>query len=1340
MPKRTDIGSILVLGAGPIVIGQACEFDYSGTQACKALKAEGYRVILVNSNPATIMTDPDLASATYVEPLTPEMVERIIDKERPDAILPTLGGQTALNLAMELMRKGVLERYGVEVIGAKPDAIQKAESRQRFREAMERIGLESPRGRVVQSVDEALAALDWIGFPAIVRPSFTLGGEGGGIANTCAELVEVVKRGLALSPIGEVLVEESLLGWKEYELEVVRDHADNCIIVCSIENIDPMGIHTGDSITVAPALTLTDKEYQRLRDASIACLREIGVDTGGSNVQFAINPETGRMVIIEMNPRVSRSSALASKATGFPIAKIAAKLAVGYRLDELKNDITKVTPASFEPTIDYIVTKLPRFAFEKFPGSEAVLTTSMKSVGEVMAIGRSFKESLQKALRSLETGLTGLDEVEIAGARRADGSVDQERVLEALSQRAPDNIVRIAQALRLGLTVDAIHQACRIDRWFLRQIADLVAMEEDVRLHGLPSDRDAFAGIKRAGFSDARLAKLAGLSVAAVRQHREQRAVHPVFKRVDTCAAEFRSLAPYLYSTYESELDDGANCEAHPSERDKVLILGGGPNRIGQGIEFDYCCVHAAYALSEAGYETIMVNCNPETVSTDYDTSDRLYFEPLTAEDVIEIARKEGSRGRLRGAIVQFGGQTPIKLAAELEHAGIPILGTPPDVIDLVEDRERFRQFLHQVGLKQPDNGTASTVEEAEAVAERIGYPVLLRPSYVLGGRAMQLVEDVHALRKYMVEAARVSGPNPVLIDQFLDGAIECDVDAVSDGVDVYVAALMQQVEEAGVHSGDSACVLPPYSLSSAVQAELRQQTRLLARRLGVVGLMNIQYAVRGGDIYVLEVNPRASRTVPFVAKATSVPIAKIAARVMAGEPLARFELTEPRLRHVAVKEAVLPFARFPGSDVVLGPEMKSTGESMGIDSDFASAFLKAQLGAWATPPRSGNVLLSVRDADKPAVVEVARRLAHLGFHLLATRGTAHFLRSAGLAVTTAAKCEESARNVVDLVDRGEIALLIDTSLGTGDLAGGHLLRTRALQRSVPYCTRLSNARAMVDAIERQRRWDPSVRSLQSYAQPDSRLKLFVRQPLTESGDDSKTIVEGVLKIVDEIGGNGVPFDYLTGNAGLSESTFRQHFEQSQGLPFNAVNFRRYRLGQLRRADAFLYIRTAMSESGAFEVAYNVFAEPRAPMFFAVWKHCPIKTTLLRDLQDACDVTYREFEDAEELRGDLQHFFRRVADQCMKAAATPLAGAFGIDISAGAAEIAMSAQQVPAAFNSPQAMDSVPVVARTIEGADDTREIAERLAEAAQRLGDVMNLTQTAAAKSAGNKWKRKAS
>jgi carbamoyl-phosphate synthase large subunit len=1243
MPKRTDISSILILGAGPIVIGQACEFDYSGAQACKALKAEGYRVILVNSNPATIMTDPELAHATYVEPLTAEVIECIIEKERPDALLPTLGGQTGLNLAMELARTGVLERHSVEMIGADADVIEKAESRQRFREAMERIGIECPHGQVVGSVDEALAVLERVGLPAIIRPSFTLGGEGGGVATTRTELIETVERGLALSPVGQVLVEESLLGWKEYEMEVVRDHADNCIIVCSIENVDPMGIHTGDSITVAPALTLTDKEYQRLRNASIACLREIGVDTGGSNVQFAIDPETGRMLIIEMNPRVSRSSALASKATGFPIAKIAAKLAVGYHLDELKNDITQVTPASFEPTIDYVVTKIPRFTFEKFPGTEAALTTSMKSVGEAMAIGRSFKESLQKALRSLDIGLTGLDEIEIAGAFRADGSVDEERVCEALSQRAPDNLLRIAQALRLGVSIDAIHQASRLDRWFLHQIAELVAMEEDVRLRGLTGDRDAVADLKRAGFSDARMARLAGVDPAVVRAQREEFSIHPVFKRVDTCAAEFQAFAPYLYSTYEHEPEDAASCEANPSEREKVLILGGGPNRIGQGIEFDYCCVHAAYALAEAGYETIMVNCNPETVSTDYDTSNRLYFEPLTAEDVIEIARKEASRGRLRGAIVQFGGQTPLKLAAALEQAGIPILGTTPDVIDLAEDRKRFQALLSQLRLKQPANGTATTVEEAETVAGRIGYPVLLRPSYVLGGRAMQVVQDVDALRRCMVEAAHVSGPNPVLIDKFLDGAVEVDVDAISDGADVYIAGVMQQIEEAGVHSGDSACALPPFSLTSEVEVELRRQTRLMARRLGVVGLMNVQYAVQGKHIYVLEVNPRASRTVPFVAKATSVPVAKIAARVMAGEPLVSFGLAEPRLQHVAVKEAVFPFARFPGSDVVLGPEMKSTGESMGIDRDFATAYLKAQLGAGVRLPRSGNVLLSVRDADKPGVVDVARRLARLGFRLFATRGTAEFVRRAGIPVSTVAKCEEGSPNVLDLVDQGDIQLLIDISLWADEIPGGRLLRTRALQRRIPYCSRLSIAKATVDAIERLQSWEPSVRPLQSYAQPHRPLKLFIRQPLTQSGDESKKIVHDVLQIVDEIDRNGVRFEYLTGNTPLSDQTFRQNFEQNQGLTFNPVNFRRYRLSQLRRADAFLYIRTAMSESGAFEISYNVFAEPRAPMFFAVWKHATIKTTLLRELEEVCDVTYREFEDPEELRGDLQHFFRRIA-------------------------------------------------------------------------------------------------
>ncbi len=1245
MPKRIDFSSILIIGAGPIVIGQACEFDYSGAQACKALKAEGYRVILVNSNPATIMTDPELADATYIEPLTPEALERIIQRERPEVLLPTLGGQTGLNLAMELEREGILERYGVEMIGATSEVIEKAESRLLFRAAMQRIGIECPRSEMVSSLDEALAALDEIGLPAILRPSFTLGGEGGGIASTAEELVQIVERGLALSPVGEVLMEESLLGWKEFEMEVVRDNADNCIIVCAIENVDPMGVHTGDSVTVAPALTLTDKEYQRLRNASIACLREIGVDTGGSNVQFAIHPETGRMVIIEMNPRVSRSSALASKATGFPIAKIAAKLAVGYRLDELSNDITRVTPASFEPTIDYIVTKVPRFTFEKFPGSEAVLTTSMKSVGEVMAIGRSFAESLQKALRALESGLTGIDEVSIDGALREDGSLDREALCQALGQRAPDSLLRIAQALRYGLSVEAIHQASSVDPWFIRQLAELVAMEDEVRTRGLPSDRDGLIALKRAGFSDARLARLAGIDSAAVRQLREAAAVHPVFKRVDTCAAEFQAFAPYLYSTYEYEAGNPATCEAYPSNRDKVLILGGGPNRIGQGIEFDYCCVHAAYALSEAGYETIMVNCNPETVSTDCDTSDRLYFEPLTAEDVIEIARKEASRGHLKGAIVQFGGQTPLKLAKALEEAGIAILGTSPDVIDLAEDRDRFQSLLHDLRLKQPANGTAKRVEEAEAVAARIGYPVLLRPSYVLGGRGMELVQDAEALRRYMVTAAEVSGPNPVLVDKYLEGATEVDVDAVSDGNEVYIAGVMQQIEEAGVHSGDSACALPPFSLDPASVTELKRQTRLLARRLGVVGLMNVQYAVKDGAVFLIEVNPRASRTIPFVAKATSVPVAKIAARVMAGEPLAHFALSEPRLDHVAVKEAVLPFARFPGSDAVLGPEMRSTGESMGIDRDFNTAYLKAQLGAGVRLPRSGKVLLSVRDDDKPGAVEIAGRLAKLGFQLLATRNTAEALRRAGLPVSQVAKAEEGSPCTLDLMQQGEISLLIDTALWAHEIPGGRGLRTAALQRRIPYCSRLSIAQAMVQAIEHQESWELSVCPLQSYGPQQPPLKLFVRQPLTQSGDESKEVVAAVLRIVADISREGRPIDFLTGSTPLSDRTFRETFEQSQGLPFTPVNFRRFRLSQLRRADAFLYVRTAMSESGAFEVCYNVFAEPRAPMFIAVWNKAPIKTTLLRELEEVCDVTYRSFDDPEELRPDLERFFRRVSVQ-----------------------------------------------------------------------------------------------
>ena len=978
MPKRTDLKSILIIGAGPIVIGQACEFDYSGAQACKALRAEGYRVILVNSNPATIMTDPGLADATYIEPITPEIVEKIIIRERPDALLPTMGGQTALNTAMKLEASGALKRHNVELIGAKADVIDRAEDRLKFRDAMTEIGLESPRSAIAHTLEEARAALAEVGLPAVIRPSFTLGGTGGGIAYNREEFERIVASGLEASPTTEVLVEESVLGWKEYEMEVVRDAADNCIIVCAIENVDPMGIHTGDSITVAPALTLTDKEYQIMRNASIACLRKIGVDTGGSNVQFALDPATGRMVVIEMNPRVSRSSALASKATGFPIAKIAAKLAVGYTLDELKNDITATTPASFEPTIDYVVIKIPRFTFEKFPGTPALLGTAMKSVGEAMAIGRSFAEALQKGLRSMETGFSGLDEIEAPG----DGTLDAYRA--ALSQPRPDRIVMAAQALRAGLSVEDIHTISKFDPWYLRELERIIAAEREVTAQGLPRDAYGMRRLKALGFSDRRLAQLATVSEAEVIALRDTLAVRPVYKRIDTCAGEFASATPYMYSTYEGGFGT-PSCEADPTDRDKIVILGGGPNRIGQGIEFDYCCVHAAYALRDAGFETIMVNCNPETVSTDYDTSDRLYFEPLTAEDVIAIVRREQSNGRVLGCIVQYGGQTPLKLSQALEKAGIPILGTSADAIDLAEDRERFQDLLHRLGLRQPENGIARSAAEAEAITERIGYPVVIRPSYVLGGRAMEIVHDQRALHRYMREAVRVSGDNPVLIDRYLNDAIEVDVDCISDGETVYVAGVMEHIEEAGIHSGDSACALPPYTLSPATVTELKAETEAMAKAIGVVGLMNVQYAIKDNEIFVLEVNPRASRTVPFVAKATGVAIAKIGARVMAGAKLSEFRLDDEAVaRHVAVKEAVFPFNRFPDVDTILGPEMKSTGEVMGLDASFERAFAKAQLGAGVKLPLAGSVFLSVRDADIPAAVAVARRLIDLGFSVIA--------------------------------------------------------------------------------------------------------------------------------------------------------------------------------------------------------------------------------------------------------------------------------------------------------------------------------------------------------------------
>jgi carbamoyl-phosphate synthase large subunit len=1093
MPKRTDIETILIIGAGPIVIGQACEFDYSGTQACKALKAEGYRIVLVNSNPATIMTDPDLADATYVEPITPEIVAKIIAAERhvrPGgfALLPTMGGQTALNTALSLRRMGVLDQFKVELIGASAQAIDKAEDRKLFREAMHKIGLATPRSHQVKTLVHALEALDDIGLPAIIRPSFTLGGTGGGVAYNKAEFIEIVERGLDASPTSEVLIEESVLGWKEFEMEVVRDKRDNCIIVCSIENFDPMGVHTGDSITVAPALTLTDKEYQIMRDASIRVLREIGVETGGSNVQFAVNPADGRLVIIEMNPRVSRSSALASKATGFPIAKVAARLAVGYTLDEIANDITGgATPASFEPTIDYVVTKVPRFAFEKFPGAEAVLTTSMKSVGEAMAIGRTFQESLQKALRSLETGLTGLDEIEIEGLGQGD---DKNAIRAALGTPTPDRLLKIAQAMRLGVGDDQIHASCGIDPWFLGQIRGIVDTESEIRAKGLPHSGPTLRRLKAMGFSDARLGKLTGQSPGAVTLRRRALAVRPTFKRIDTCAAEFASPTAYMYATYETPFDGRPADEAAPTARNKVVILGGGPNRIGQGIEFDYCCCHAAFALRDAGYETIMINCNPETVSTDYDTSDRLYFEPLTAEDVMEILDAERANGTLHGVIVQFGGQTPLKLAEPLEQAKVPILGTSPDAIDLAEDRDRFKRLLDRLKLRQPQNGIATTPQQARAIADAVGYPIVIRPSYVLGGRAMEIVHDPPHLDRYIARLAAdldrpselvVSAKRPLLIDRYLSDAIEVDVDCLADGKDAFIAGIMQHIEEAGVHSGDSACSLPPYSLSAATTAELERQTRALALALGVGGLMNVQYAIKDGEIYVLEVNPRASRTIPFVAKVIGRPVAKIAARIMAGESLASFRLEPQALAHVGVKEAVFPFARFPGVDTVLGPEMKSTGEVMGIDRSFEIAFAKSQIGGGSRLPKDGTVFVSVRDADKPRILDAVRLLAGLGFKIIATSGTQRFLRENGIAAEKVNKVLEGRPHIVDAIKNGGVQLVFNTTEGVTALADSRSLRREALLHKVPYYTTLSGAVAAAQGIKAHLGGDLEVRALQSY-------------------------------------------------------------------------------------------------------------------------------------------------------------------------------------------------------------------------------------------------------------------
>ncbi|MBT0664290.1 carbamoyl-phosphate synthase large subunit [Geobacter pelophilus] len=1077
MPKRTDIKKILIIGAGPIVIGQACEFDYSGTQACKALKEEGFEVVLLNSNPATIMTDPDFADRTYVEPVTPEILAKIIEKERPDAILPTLGGQTALNTAVAVAEMGILEKFGVELIGAKLPAIKKAEDRTLFKEAMQKIGLGIPKSGLAHNRQEAMDVVKEVGFPAIIRPSFTLGGTGGGIAYNMEEYERMAIAGIDASPTDEILVEESVIGWKEYELEVMRDTADNVVIICSIENLDPMGVHTGDSITVAPAQTLTDKEYQILRDASLKIIREIGVDTGGSNIQFGINPRDGRLVVIEMNPRVSRSSALASKATGFPIAKIAAKLAVGYRLDEIVNDITRETPACFEPTIDYVVTKIPRFTFEKFPAADATLTTQMKSVGEVMAIGRTFKESFQKALRSLEIGSCGLESrlFDLTNeTRRALTAKEQQLLSEKLRTPNWERLWYLGDALRSGMSVDEIFEKTAIDPWFLHNIRQIIEKEEALKVAN-PADagfRDLLREAKQYGFSDKFLGRLWGKNEEEIRQLRLSLGVKPVFKRVDTCAAEFVAYTPYLYSTYEEE------CEAEVTDRKKIMILGGGPNRIGQGIEFDYCCVHGVFALAEDGFETIMVNCNPETVSTDYDTSDRLYFEPLTYEDVLSIVDIE----KPVGVIVQFGGQTPLKLAVPLEKAGVPIIGTSPDAIDRAEDRERFQEMLHKLSLRQPENGIARSFEEAEKVAERIGYPVVVRPSYVLGGRAMEIVYDTENLQRYMTTAVQASPEHPILIDKFLDEAIEIDVDALCDGTDVVIGGIMEHIEEAGIHSGDSACSLPPYSISQEIIDEIKRQTRLMALELDVRGLMNVQYAVKDGDIYILEVNPRASRTAPFVSKATGRPLAKIAARIMSGKTLKEQGISGDIVpKHVAVKESVFPFVKFPGVDTLLGPEMKSTGEVMGIDADFATAFAKSQLGAGVKLPTSGDVFISVRDADKKHVVSAAQKLYDAGFNLVATRGTASFLQEKGIKVSVVNKVLEGRPHIVDSIKNGNIAMVINTTQGAQAVADSFSIRRNALMHGVAYFTTVAGARAAVDGIRAIIREDLGVKPLQDY-------------------------------------------------------------------------------------------------------------------------------------------------------------------------------------------------------------------------------------------------------------------
>jgi len=1271
MPKRSDIQSILIIGAGPIVIGQACEFDYSGAQACKALREEGYKVILVNSNPATIMTDPEMADVTYIEPIQWEVVRRIIAKERPNAILPTMGGQTALNCALDLHRHGVLEEFGVELIGATPEAIDKAEDRAKFKDAMTSIGLGSARSGVAHSMAEAWAAQEPLGFPVVIRPSFTMGGSGGGIAYDAEQFHTICTRGLELSPTCELLIEESLLGWKEFEMEVVRDKKDNCIIVCSIENLDPMGVHTGDSITVAPAQTLTDKEYQIMRNASLAVLREIGVDTGGSNVQFALNPVDGRMIVIEMNPRVSRSSALASKATGFPIARVAAKLAVGYTLDELRNEITGgAMPASFEPAIDYVVTKIPRFAFEKFPGADEHLTTQMKSVGEVMAIGRTFQESFQKALRGLDIGVDGV--------RRPGMRTGRDVVAEELSRPGPDRIWYVGDAFSLGFSLDEVHALSRIDPWFLAQIQDLVEIELWLEQQPLAAfDRAVMFRLKQQGFGDRRLAALLQITEEEVRIHRQALGVRPVYKRVDTCAAEFATDTAYLYSTYDEQ------CEAAPTSRRKMMVLGGGPNRIGQGIEFDYCCVHAAMALRADGYETIMVNCNPETVSTDYDTSDRLYFEPVTLEDVLEIVAVE----QPEGVIVQYGGQTPLKLALALEAAGVPIIGTSPDMIDAAEDRERFQQLLFQLDLRQPQNRTARTEVDAVRLAAEIGYPLVVRPSYVLGGRAMEIVHEQADLERYMREAVKVSHDSPVLLDRYLNDAIEVDVDCVCDGQTTLIGGVMEHIEQAGIHSGDSACSLPPHSLSAATVAEIKRQTARMAAGLNVVGLMNVQFAVqqkrvdgRVHDVvYVLEVNPRASRTIPFVSKATGLQLAKIAARCMAGQTLESQgiagEVVPPCF---SVKEAVFPFAKFPGVDTILGPEMKSTGEVMGVGRTFGEAYLKAQLGASVRAPRGGLVYMRVKKGDQARAVSLARDMAEAGFTICASLVSATVIRAGDIAVT---EVDDNALFAM-LAERKIAFMVLTVDERRSAIAASRALRVAALAAGVPTCTTIAGAESMFEASRHTDSFDiisvqemhaakaelapaPSARRAPSAADlaaaatviPERRtrprersaggtpLKLFIRQPFTESDARQQQLIGDILTVIDSANGLPRPIEYLTGCKAESADTFKKSFERDYHLPFTPQNFRDHRLGLLDQADAVVNIRVGMSESSAFELAYHIFKGRCTPVLFLVWKNAPIKTTLIRELQDLCDVTYIEFDHVDELREGIHRFFHSLGQQ-----------------------------------------------------------------------------------------------